>query len=221
MPLPIDGSAVRRVLLRDSAYEQLEAAIIDGTLRPGERLRDDELGRRLGVSRTPVREALARLADAGLVETAANRYTRVAPLDIGAVHTGFAVAASLHALVAELATAHMTAAELNDLRTESERFTWAVWRREIEPAADADRRFHAVLVSAAGSAHLRGLLERVMPALRRLERAAWPVIGERPGAEHHERLLAAVEARDAAAAAGSGGDEWNALGEAVEQSLSA
>jgi DNA-binding GntR family transcriptional regulator len=210
-----------RVLLRDSAYEQLEAAIIDGTLRPGERLRDDELGRWIGVSRTPVREALARLADARLVETAANRYTRVAPLDIADARTGFAIAASLHALVAELATAHMSAADLHDMRAESERFTWAVWRREIEPAADADRRFHAVLASAAGSAQLRGLLERVMPALRRLERTAWPVMDERPGAEHHERLVAAVEARDASAAARSGGAEWNALGEAVERSLSA
>src|SRR5687767_5555023 len=127
MPLPNDRSAVSRVFLRDSAYERLEAAIVDGTLRPGERLRDDDLSEWLGVSRTPIREALARLADAGLVETAANRYTRVAPVSIAEARTGFAIAASLHALVAELAIARLSAAAVGDLRTEAERFTWAVW----------------------------------------------------------------------------------------------
>lgn len=221
MPLPHDRSAVSRVLLRDSAYERLEAAIVEGTLRPGERLRDDELSEWLGVSRTPIREALARLADAGLVETAANRYTRVAPVSIARARTGFAIAASLHALVAELAIARLSAAAVGDLRTEAERFTWAVWRHDTEPAAVADERFHAVLSAAAGNDQLRGLLGRVMPTLRRLERLAWPTMGERPGAEHHEALLAAAEAGDAAAARDSGGAEWIALGEAIERALPA
>lgn len=215
MPLPTGGSGVERVLLRDSAYDRLEAAIIDGTLRPGERLRDDELSEWLGVSRTPIREALARLADAGLVETAANRYTRVAPIAISEARIAFAIAASLHALVAELAIARLSEANLDDMRAENERFTWAVWRHDTEPAAAADHRFHAVLAAAAGNDQLLGLLARVMPALRRLERLAWPSLGERPGAEQHEALLAAAEVGDGPAAAKGGGAEWIALGAAI------
>lgn len=215
MPLPTSSSGVRRVLLRDSAYDRLEAAIIDGTLRPGERLRDDELGAWLGVSRTPIREALARLADVGLVQTAANRYTRVAPVAIGEARTGFAVAASLHGLVAELANGRLSTTDLDELRSESERFTWAVWRRDREPATAADRRFHAVLAAAAGNDLLRGLLARVMPVLQRLERLAWPTLRERPGAEQHETLLNAVEAGDQSAAASSARSEWIALGAAI------
>jgi DNA-binding GntR family transcriptional regulator len=72
---PREGTA-----LGDDVYAVLGEAIIRGTLRPGDRLRDVELASRLGVSRTPVREALQRLERLGLVEVAANRYTRVSEL---------------------------------------------------------------------------------------------------------------------------------------------
>ncbi|UYK39861.1 GntR family transcriptional regulator [Microbacterium terricola] len=64
-------------VLGDEVYERLAAAILDGTLPAGERLRDQDLAAMLGVSRTPVREALQRLVRAGLVEVAPHRYTRV------------------------------------------------------------------------------------------------------------------------------------------------
>ena len=64
-------------MLGDEVYARLGEAILDGTLAPGERLRDHDLAERLGVSRTPVREALQRLERTGLVEVAPNRYTRV------------------------------------------------------------------------------------------------------------------------------------------------
>lgn len=67
----------RGTVLCDEVYSRLGEAILDGRLAPGERLRDQELAEWLGVSRTPVREALQRLARTGLVEVSPNRYTRV------------------------------------------------------------------------------------------------------------------------------------------------
>ena len=67
MPIPAGETPVYRALLRDEVFARLRDAIVDGTFRPGEQLRDLELADWLGVSRTPVREALLRLADAGLV----------------------------------------------------------------------------------------------------------------------------------------------------------
>lgn len=69
-----------RLALVDEAYAALGEAIVDGRLRPGDRLRDVELAEYMGISRTPVREALQKLQRIGLVEVAANRYTRVAAL---------------------------------------------------------------------------------------------------------------------------------------------
>lgn len=71
-PLATSGT-----VLGDEVYTVLGEAILDGRLPPGERLRDHDLAERLGVSRTPVREALQRLERAGLVEVSPNRYTRV------------------------------------------------------------------------------------------------------------------------------------------------
>ena len=74
-----------RSLLRDDVYRRLRDAIVDGTFAPGEQLRDGELAAWLGVSRTPVREALLRLAEAGLVVAQPGRSTTVSPLDVRAV----------------------------------------------------------------------------------------------------------------------------------------
>jgi DNA-binding GntR family transcriptional regulator len=71
---PVDP---RGTVLGDEVYSRIGEAILDGTLEPGEHLRDHELAKLLGVSRTPVREALQRLERAGLVEVAPNRFTRV------------------------------------------------------------------------------------------------------------------------------------------------
>ena len=64
-------------ILSDEVYSCIGAAILDGRLRPGQRLRDVDLAAELGISRTPVREALQRLERLGLVEVAVGRYTRV------------------------------------------------------------------------------------------------------------------------------------------------
>lgn len=77
MSTPFTPLEPRGAVLGDEVYALLGEAILDGRLSAGERLRDQELAERLGVSRTPVREALQRLERAGLVEVAPNRYTRV------------------------------------------------------------------------------------------------------------------------------------------------
>jgi DNA-binding GntR family transcriptional regulator len=83
VPVPQLLPPAERTLLRTTVREKIRAAILDGTLLPGERLHDDELTAWLGVSRTPVREALNDLTRAGLVEMAPNRYTRVALPTVG------------------------------------------------------------------------------------------------------------------------------------------
>jgi DNA-binding GntR family transcriptional regulator len=104
MPIPTAGpdSGPRR-LLRDVVLEKLRDAIVDGTLEPGERLNDEELVKWLGVSRTPVREAIAQLESDGLVEIAANRYTRVAERDPGLYAEAAELLSALHDLGERLA----------------------------------------------------------------------------------------------------------------------
>ena len=100
---PRNTVAVARHLLRDDAVRSAAGAIVTGELEPGEKLHDEELCKWLGLSRTPVREALARLHDERLVEVAPQRRTRVAPLAAEEASDTFLVLASLHALATELA----------------------------------------------------------------------------------------------------------------------
>lgn len=83
--MALSGGPLERRSMSNEAYIRLREAIVAGELQPGERLRDYELAARLGTSKTPIRHALDRLADNGLVEMQRNRYTRVAPIDLDRV----------------------------------------------------------------------------------------------------------------------------------------
>ncbi|MFF1877049.1 GntR family transcriptional regulator [Leifsonia sp. NPDC058230] len=116
MPLPVkDTQPVERQLLRDVVYQRLHEGILDGTLEPGETLLDEKLTAWLGVSRTPVREALMKLADIGLVEMAPNRYTRVAPIDLRAIDEAIYTSGILHEHAARTAVGSMDAATIGRL----------------------------------------------------------------------------------------------------------
>ncbi|MBG0719324.1 GntR family transcriptional regulator, partial [Microbacterium sp. 2C] len=96
--MPLSSAPLPRALLRDDVHARLRDAIVDGSLAPGEQLRDGDLATRLGVSRTPVREALLELARAGLVQATPGRSTVVAPIDPGAIRDAQAVVGALHAV---------------------------------------------------------------------------------------------------------------------------
>ena len=109
MPVPTgpDNPAPRR-LLRDVVFEKMIAAIQDGTLQAGERLNDDELVAWLGVSRTPIREAIAKLVDYGLVEMEANRYTRIVQPTFERYQHAVQMLGGFHELSARWAFPHFT-----------------------------------------------------------------------------------------------------------------
>ena len=108
MPIPQESSRRTALLLRDDVFGRLRDAIVDGTFAPGEQLRDLELATWLGVSRTPIREALLRLAEAGLVVAAPGRSTVVTPLDLRAVRDARDVVAAMHEVAVRAAVERLT-----------------------------------------------------------------------------------------------------------------
>jgi biotin operon repressor len=117
MPIPTSNpDAAPRRLLREVVFEKMLAAIVDGTLEPGERLNDDQLVKWLGVSRTPVREAIAQLQTYGLVEIEANRFTRVAARDDIVYAEAAQFLAGLHTLAQEWGSGSLDAARRESLR---------------------------------------------------------------------------------------------------------
>src|SRR5262245_17359125 len=126
--------------LAQRAYVALLDAIVTGELPPGHRLRDQELAEQLGVSRTPVREALRRLEDEGLVETERNAYTRVAPVRPQRVADAFPVVAALHGLATRLGVPALTKADIVEMERHHADRTAALRNGDIVEAIAADDR---------------------------------------------------------------------------------
>jgi DNA-binding GntR family transcriptional regulator len=221
MPVPEQRNAVERHLLRDTAYGALCDAIVCGELAPGESLHDQELCAWLGISRTPVRDALARLAEEGLVELAPQRYTRVAPMTVQDARDMLPVVATVHALATELAVPQLERDDVKRLAGESEAF-WHALRSEDGPAAwEADDRFHGVFVDVAGNAELTRVVKVLSPRLRRLERLGTATLPGRRAVAQHQAIVARAASGDARGAASATRENWLSLGAMLERHLGA
>jgi len=127
----------------DAVYDQILEALQQGRLRPGERLHDGDFAAQLGVSRTPVREALLRLRELGVVEFAPARYTRVAIID--ETQTAHAIAAwvTVYAAIAALvASSGLPATALADMADAHARFQLAGEPYDIQALATANADFY-------------------------------------------------------------------------------
>jgi DNA-binding GntR family transcriptional regulator len=211
MPVPQTRGLVSRSLLRDNAYRAIRDAIVDGTLAPGERLADGDLVQWLGVSRTPVREALARLEQAGLVQTKPGRYTIVSPLDVRAVSAAQSVTAAMHELAVREAMPRLSAAEFRAMREANARFAEALWRDDVEAALAADDAFHSVAVTVCANAAIRIVLEQFTPVLRRIERLRFSSLSGRTSVAQHDQIIALCEAGEVEGAAAATRANWQTL----------
>ena len=219
MPVPKRRAEASRTLLRDQAYVRLRDAILDGTLEPGEQLKDAEIAEWLGLSRTPIREALARLEEYGLVETAPNRYTRVTPLSAGDARDAFTVVAALHSLAASLGVPRVAEWELATMRKANEDFAAALRTADVDRALAADDRFHGVLVQASANREIARSLERLMPKVRRLERARFGSLAGRRSVEQHDQIVVLCASGQAEAAALAVRENWLSLGALIDQTF--
>ncbi|WP_239090461.1 GntR family transcriptional regulator [Asanoa iriomotensis] len=199
------------MLLRDNAFHSIRDAIVDGTLVPGERLNDADLARWLGVSRTPVREALARLEEAGLVQTKPGRYTMVSPLDVRTARAAQSVTAAMHELAVREAIPHLSPGDIAAMRAANSRFAAALRSGDVDAAISSDDEFHGIAVAASANSAIHAVLEQFTPLLRRLERVRFSSVSGRDSVAQHDRIIDLCEAGDVQAAASAARDNWMSL----------
>jgi DNA-binding GntR family transcriptional regulator len=202
---PID-----RVLLRDVALGRIRDAIVSGELAPGAVVKDAELAARLGLSVAPVRTALARLADEGLVEAKPQSHTRVTPLAVRQVRDAAVVVGAMHEVSTREAVPALTADDLTAMREANAAFAAAIEADDLDAALDADDRLHDVLLARCGNAAVRATVDRFTPLVRRLERQRFGAPGH-PSVDLHDRLIAACAASDVGAAVATTTEIWTAL----------
>ena len=211
MPIPSVQGLHKRQLLRDDVYESLRNAIVDGTFAPGERLKDTQLEDWLGVSRTPIREALLRLERAGLVITQPGKATTVAPFDLASTISAQQVAAAMHELAAQLAVPAITEAQIDAMVAANSAFALALDVLDADAALDADHAFHTVFVEASGNLLIADVLEQTTPLLHRVERMRFASFAGRDSVTQHDAIVQAARAGDTAGAAVLVRENWLSL----------
>jgi DNA-binding GntR family transcriptional regulator len=212
MPVPRTPEPVATPpLRREEAELRLRNAIVSGELEPGERLTEDELAAWLGISRTPVREALGRLAAAGLVQLDANRGARVAPLDPAEMLDLVQVSRELVILAQRLAAERAGDDELATLRRAHERRLAALTAADRGALEEAALAFHDTILAASRSRELQRIYPMLFARLDRVFRVAYPEWFGGDGAARDGELLAALEARDPGAVVEASGRAWDTL----------
>ncbi|MDT8915090.1 GntR family transcriptional regulator [Amycolatopsis sp. PS_44_ISF1] len=202
--------------MRDTAYERIRRAIIDGTLPAGTALRDGDLAQQLGLSRAPVRQALLRLAGDGLVDSKPQSYTRVAGFVDEDVRDAVQLVRALHEFAVGQALPRLEAGHIAEMRAANERFAAAVEERDAGAAIEADDQLHEVPVRVCGNRAVAATLERYTPLLRRLEHARFTSLPAHRSVRRHTELIDALAEGDAVRAAAVTSTIWSDLEDLLE-----
>jgi DNA-binding GntR family transcriptional regulator len=195
-PVKSGGSIARGggVALGEAVFRSLCEALQAGSYRAGDRLREEEVAQRLKVSRTPVREALGRLAARGFVEPAAGRGLIVRSLDISEVLELYAMREIMEGAAARLAAEHASATEIDALRDLEQSLVAATDSSEM---ARLNRAFHEAICRAARNRYLDNASRELQDWIALLGPTTFTVTG-RPSTSHreHQAIIDAISARD-------------------------
>ena len=179
--------------MRNDVYGHLKKMIVQGTLEPTEKLRDVDLASKLGVSRTPVREALRRLEDEGLVETKHNAWTRVSPVPFDLAERIYPIISTLEPLALEMAFESLTPEDFTQLRDLNSQLEQALILGDAKKAALLDSAFHDVFIEASGNPELIAILGGLKTNHIRLEITYWQAGTQAlQSVQEHARLIAAL-----------------------------
>jgi len=184
-------------------YDILRDDIIDLVLPPGSPIDEVQLAERLSMSRTPIREALVRLAGEGLVTTLPNRSTVVSNIDFLNLHTFFDALTLMYRVTTRLAAEFRSDEDLEVIRARQAAFSRAVEAHDALAMIATNRDFHAAIAEAGRNPYYTGLFCRLLDEGRRILRIYYSSFGDhlpRRYVEEHEDMIAAIEARDVAGA---------------------
>lgn len=187
------GSGVKHV------YDTLRDEIMSLTLPPGSPIDEIQIAERLAMSRTPIREALARLSGEGLVTVLANRSTVVSSIDLANLNAFFDALTLMYRVTTRLAAEHHRPEDLLAIRRRQAEFARAVAARDALAMIASNREFHAEIANAGRNPYFSLLTGRVLDEGRRLLRLYYRSFDDRLPEEYvveHDEIIAAIEARD-------------------------
>lgn len=187
--------------LRDVVFNTLRKAILKGELKPGERLMEIALAERLGVSRTPIREAMRKLELEGLVVMIPRRGAQVANITKKDLNDVLEVRMGLETMVAEKACKRMTEEQMSKLWMAAKTFERTISEGNLVKLAEADVAFHEIIYEACDNKRLNQVMNNLREQIYRY-RVEYLKDEETRNVlvKEHEELYKAIKARDVAKA---------------------
>lgn len=186
--------------LREVVFNNLRDAILKGQLKPGERLLENHLADKLGVSRTPVREALRMLEQENLVELIPRRGAQVLDISAEDIKNVLEIRSALECVGIRHACQKMSEENLRELKRYNEEFEHAFEDKDYERVATMDEKFHDVIFCAAGNAKLTTIISNMRAQVYRYRMAYLKVYETKTAIiNHHRGIVAAIENKDAEA----------------------
>ncbi|MDR3559917.1 MAG: GntR family transcriptional regulator [Negativicutes bacterium] len=183
--------------LREVVSEALREAIVNQTLKPGERLMEIQLAEELGVSRTPIREAIRRLELEGFLIMVPRRGTYVADLTIKDINEVFEIRTALDVLAAGLAAERITEEELEQMERLLVQIGEYIDRNDAEGIVEADGQFHDILYRASRNDRLVGIISNLREQFTRFRTISMAYPGRiKNTLEEHRRLVEAIGQRN-------------------------
>jgi DNA-binding GntR family transcriptional regulator len=183
--------------LREVVSEALREAIINQTLKPGERLMEIQLAEELGVSRTPIREAIRRLELEGFLVMVPRRGTYVADLSLKDINEVFEIRTALDVLAAGLAAERITEEELEQMERLLVQIGDCIEKADAEAIVDADGLFHDILYRASRNDRLVGIISNLREQFTRFRTISMAYPGRITNTlDEHRRLVEAIGQRD-------------------------
>ncbi|AVA25421.1 GntR family transcriptional regulator [Rhizobium sp. NXC24] len=182
-----------------SVYVALRREILSMALEPGSPLDEVRLSERFKMSRTPIREALLRLAAEGLVTTLPNRNTIVAMIDFAGLPTYFEALTLMYRVTTRGAAGRKDAGIMQRVRARQKEFADAVAARDAFGMIEANREFHVAIAELAGNPYYTTFFARLLDEGRRILRLYYSTFDDRLPRQYvdeHEEMIAAIEAGD-------------------------
>lgn len=209
MPIPFKQTAPKNQSVKMSIYYALREWITYGTLRPGERLNDQEISEYFEVSRTPVREALQLLAGQKLVEIFPNKGTVVTAIETERMDKWYLPLAQLHALAAELAAKRITQEDVAELEALDLQIQHTIQQRDIVSTLHTDLALHNRILKIADNELLCEFSETLMLHIQRMEYALLQHSGlSADSFVSHKKLIDALRSHDSVAASSEMKQNW-------------
>jgi DNA-binding GntR family transcriptional regulator len=188
------GSGVKMV------YDLLRDEILDLVLPPGSPIDEAQLAERFKMSRTPIREALVRLAGEGLIDTLPNRSTMVSNIDFINMNTYFDALVLMYRVTTRLAAQHHRMEDLQAIRARQAEFAAAVEAQDALAMIATNAALHLAIAEAGRNSYFTGLFKRLLDEGRRILRLYYQSYDDRLPqrfVDEHEDMIAAIAARDA------------------------